>query len=108
MNKYEEELGNCVKFVEQEDGKKSATVTPGYGCSATVGFNPFYPMSVTLADACINRRNVKHEFTHLLGFMHEHTRKDRGKNLEIMFENIYSSCKKGFYMKSLMYPNSLW
>nr|CCW36842.1 Ast4 protein [Schmidtea mediterranea] len=94
---YEKELGNCLRFLE-EKSDVYATVVLGGGCSANVGYNKNYPLSITLPDPCVNRRNVKHEFTHLLGFMHEHTRPDRDQFLKIEFGNVHSGLCNNFYL----------
>lgn len=99
---YMEELKNCVKFTEKRSGDYANVVT-GSSCSATVGYMEGGIIRITLPDECVNKRNVKHEFTHLLGFMHEHSRPDRDNHLDIFYENVNSARKDCFILYLILF-----
>lgn len=86
---YQGELGNCINFEENKSGVH-ANIEEGAGCSSSIGYNGNDPMKVTLPGKCLNKRNIKHEFTHLLGFMHEQARPDRDDYVTIIFDNVKS------------------
>ena len=39
-------------------------------------------------DHCMTSRVITHELFHVLGFLHEHQRRDRDKHIKIMKHNI--------------------
>ncbi|GFS59197.1 zinc metalloproteinase nas-13 [Trichonephila inaurata madagascariensis] len=66
----------------------------GSGCSATVGM--VQKGKVTLSKGCNQRGIVIHEFMHILGFLHEHSRPDRDKYVKINWENIQERSVRNF------------
>ena len=43
---------------------------------------------ISIADGCANRRTIKHELMHRLGFIHEQSRPDRDEFVHVVEENI--------------------
>ena len=58
--------------------------------AADVGYNPDGPQVISLDKNCLHTGTIVHEFVHIIGLQHEHTRPDRDQYVTINFENIES------------------
>ncbi|GFQ78762.1 zinc metalloproteinase nas-13, partial [Trichonephila clavata] len=84
----------CIRFVPKKSDSAYIFIEPGSGCSATVGM--VQKGKVTLSSGCNQRGIVIHEFMHILGFLHEHSRPDRDKYVKINWENIEERSARNF------------
>ncbi|GFU41067.1 zinc metalloproteinase nas-13 [Nephila pilipes] len=84
----------CIRFVPKTSNAAYIFIAPGSGCSATVGMLP--QGKVSLGRGCNNKGIIIHEFMHILGFFHEHSRPDRDKYVTVNWENISERSKKNF------------
>ncbi|XP_032527408.2 uncharacterized protein LOC116777797 [Danaus plexippus] len=48
---------------------------------------------------CLSQGEISHEIMHVLGFSHEHTRSDRDKHIDILWDNIKPGYKKYFEIR---------
>jgi len=94
---------SCVKFIRwtPETGYNYfAMITGEKGCRASKGFrhDPEYQNRVNLNPrGCLGRfGTIQHEFIHLLGFKHEHSRSDRDSYVDIHWDNIQEGHAKNF------------
>lgn len=87
----------CIRFVG------ATNETPDYvvvsksrpECSSWVGRKGGRQL-LHLTDGCFDHRTLLHEFLHVLGFYHEHTRYDRDEYVTIHEENIEEAAKEQF------------
>lgn len=69
----------------------------GNGCSANVGYLPYYQSTMTLQqNGCFYYGTIQHELMHVLGFFHEQSRPDRDDYLQINLENVESDMVHNF------------
>lgn len=60
-----------------------------FRCWAYVGKTGYPSQLVSLGiPGCVKRGVIAHEFMHVLGFQHEHSRSDRDKYVQILSQNI--------------------
>nr|QNH72395.1 toxin candidate TRINITY_DN32351_c0_g1_i1 [Pachycerianthus borealis] len=78
------EKRTCIKFpriYKQKTGMNYIQIVKGTWASSRLGMEPApRPQRINLHDGFL-RGNLIHEFMHALGFLHEHSRPDRGKYL---------------------------
>ncbi|CEF70052.2 Astacin-like metalloendopeptidase [Strongyloides ratti] len=80
----------CIKFkkVENLNGTGIYYIR-GNGCFSVVGKNSeTQSQNITIAKYCERIGIVEHETSHALGLLHEHNREDRGKYIDINYNNI--------------------
>ena len=69
-------------------------IIKGDGCWSYVGLQPELRgigQEVSLGDECWRKGIIIHEFTHVLGFFHEHSRFDRDAYITLNHPNIQKS-----------------
>ena len=72
------------------------------GCKAYPGYGVRYP--VTLDMTCLNSiGGIAHELGHVVGFLHEHNRRDRNQYIEILLDNIREERRRYYKSKSNSY-----
>ncbi|KAF4533462.1 hypothetical protein B566_EDAN001191 [Ephemera danica] len=72
----------CVRFVE-------------------LGYRPLGRVAMFLSlPYCIQWGTIQHEFLHVLGFFHEHTRPDRDKYVAVQWENVRRGMESNFLAHS--------
>lgn len=75
-----------------------------YRCFADFAHVGGGPQQVSLDDECISYATVIHEFMHVIGFIHEHQRRDRDYFVNILWQNIIPG---QFFLSSKLISNSL-
>ncbi|MDZ4678239.1 MAG: M12 family metallopeptidase [Oligoflexia bacterium] len=94
-----------INFIPYSDQPDAIVFQPGPGhCKSYLGkVGGLQP--IWLSGQCF-APEIAHEIMHALGFIHEHSRTDRGQYVEIVWENIDDQYKSQFTMapESLMLP----
>nr|XP_029733637.1 zinc metalloproteinase nas-7-like [Aedes albopictus] len=82
-------LKTCIRFVPRTSQKDFISIErSSSGCWSTVGRTGGRQV-VNLQSSCFRQiGTVLHEFMHALGFLHEHTRHDRDKFVDINYLNV--------------------
>ncbi|XP_060107861.1 astacin-like metalloendopeptidase [Heteronotia binoei] len=90
----------CIKFIPYSYQRDFVSIVPLSGCFSSVGRIGGMQV-VSLAPACLRRGKgvALHEFMHILGFWHEHSRADRDKYITISWNEILTGFEINF-MKS--------
>uniref|UniRef100_A0A182N604 Metalloendopeptidase n=1 Tax=Anopheles dirus TaxID=7168 RepID=A0A182N604_9DIPT len=81
----------CLQFKERTTEKRHLIITDklGNGCWADTGRQARGRTYMNLSRRCtLNRATILHELMHILGFLHQHARPDRGLYLCVLYENI--------------------
>lgn len=73
--------------LENDSSQNHVYFQTGSDCSANVGMIGKGRQYITLSPYC-SEANVVHEIGHSLGLLHEHTRGDRDKYIEVFWSNI--------------------
>uniref|UniRef100_A0ACB8EYP9 Uncharacterized protein n=1 Tax=Sphaerodactylus townsendi TaxID=933632 RepID=A0ACB8EYP9_9SAUR len=96
----------CIKFIPYSYQRDFISIVPLSGCFSNVGRIGGMQV-VSLAPACLRKGKgvALHEFMHVLGFWHEHSRADRDKYVSISWNEILTGFEINF-MKSWN-PNML-
>ncbi|XP_013385673.1 bone morphogenetic protein 1 [Lingula anatina] len=99
----------CVTFVEKtdEDYNYILFTERPCGCCSFVGKRGNGPQAISIGKNCDKFGIVVHELGHVIGFWHEHTRPDRDKNVQIIYENIMPGQEYNFNKLSAAEVNSL-
>merc|ERR1712165_37354 len=86
----------CVRFVPRKTEANYIYVKNGGGCYTQVGMNTGKQV-LSLNARCLNEVGTPtHELMHVLGFMHEQSRKDRDKYVTVNKTNIRSNMLNQF------------
>nr|XP_039270777.1 uncharacterized protein LOC120345409 [Styela clava] len=91
----------CIEFVPRTTEKDYALIVSGEGCTSFLGNAKNGEQKVSLDDGCDYFVIALHEFQHLLGWAHEHTRADRDGYIEIFKENILEGMYANNFMKKV-------
>ncbi|GFU55621.1 zinc metalloproteinase nas-36 [Nephila pilipes] len=87
MNEWEKKT--CLRFVPRTTEKHFLRFrTDNGGCFTFVGKKNMEGQDVNLGPGCEHMQIAMHEIGHSLGFYHEHSRKDRGEVIKILWHNI--------------------
>ncbi|XP_045611177.2 zinc metalloproteinase nas-4 [Procambarus clarkii] len=89
-----EEL-TCIRFVPRQVEQDYIHLIKGDGCSSSVG-RKGGAQPVSLGPGCIYVGVVMHELMHAIGFWHEHSRPDRDKHINIVWNNIKTGMDYNF------------
>lgn len=85
------ESKTCVKFTERTNEQKYIIINKEEpGCFAYVGYQTACDvMPVNLHNpGCMDPATIQHEFVHVLGLYHEHSRSDRDEYVDIFLDNV--------------------
>eukprot|EP00112_Aurelia_sp_Birch-Aquarium-sp1_P007646 Seg1835.11 transcript_id=Seg1835.11/GoldUCD/mRNA.D3Y31 product="Zinc metalloproteinase nas-15" protein_id=Seg1835.11/GoldUCD/D3Y31 len=85
------ESKSCLDFVKRKSADANwIRFELGDGCSSSVGKTYWRKgaQTIILDYACLEKGTILHEIMHSLGFWHEHSRPDREKHIEILWENM--------------------
>ncbi|XP_068711592.1 astacin-like metalloprotease toxin 3 [Montipora foliosa] len=85
----------CIQFVKRTNEKAYVSFFKGSGCWSYVG-RTGGKQRLSLARGCWRHGTIAHEIGHALGFLHEQSRPDRDKYVEIKFENIRAGSARNF------------
>ncbi|RWS07826.1 zinc metalloproteinase nas-4-like protein, partial [Dinothrombium tinctorium] len=89
------EAQTCVRFVPRSDEKAFIIFTPHESeCKSYVG-RIGRPQPIYIGPACVGA-TVAHEIMHAIGFKHAHSRPDRDKYIEILWNNIINEREINF------------
>lgn len=96
----------CVKFVPRISQENYITINlrpanPHKGCSSDVGMQNNGSQEVWFSRLCMERNDILHELMHVLGFIHEQNRADRGDYIEIRLDNVHPDKRKNFNIRPL-------
>ncbi|XP_020845138.1 astacin-like metalloendopeptidase [Phascolarctos cinereus] len=93
----------CVRFVPRTNQKDFVSIIPMSGCFSSVGHSGGMQVA-SLASFCLQKGKgiVLHEFMHVLGFWHEHSRADRDRYIHISWKEI----RPGFEINFIKSQNS--
>jgi len=82
----------CIRFKQRESTDAHfVKITIGTSCWSYIGRRTIPDkkfQEVSLGPNCFSKGIVLHEIMHLLGFYHEHTRFDRDKYINVLWDNI--------------------
>ena len=87
-----------IRFINSPDAQGRFVLIgdngPGSGCWANYGRssnNQPTRVNISVADGCDTFRVLVHEFGHVVGLFHEHTRSDRDAFVSIVWDNIIAT-----------------
>ncbi|XP_072005019.1 astacin-like metalloendopeptidase isoform X2 [Engystomops pustulosus] len=91
------ETSTCVRFVKRTTQEDYISILPQEGCYSSVGRIGNMQV-VSLSDQCVQRGKgvVLHEFMHVIGFWHEHSRVDRDDYVIIHWKSIIEAYLQNF------------
>jgi hypothetical protein len=91
------ERNTCIRWVRKLDNESNSVfiTRSKNGCFSGVGFSGVTNENLlNLGIGCFSLQTIMHEMMHRIGFIHEHSRPDRNKYVEIIEENIEKCNKK--------------
>ncbi|CAH1787738.1 unnamed protein product [Owenia fusiformis] len=111
--------GRCISFVEKDvqenfEFRDYVYIQPIDGCWSYVAnarlddddFSDWKYQNMSLTPGCLSYLGVPiHEFLHLCGLYHEHTRPDRDTYIKIVWENIDPDFKENFEINEEAKPH---
>ncbi|RXG55218.1 Zinc metalloproteinase nas-12 [Armadillidium vulgare] len=99
MKIYYDLTNGCILFIERTHESDYILITASKLCGSFVG-RVGGVQTLDLYGKC-NRhiRTILHELLHVLGFEHEHTRRDRDNYITIYFANVMEGKKLNFKKK---------
>ncbi|XP_069582853.1 embryonic protein UVS.2-like [Ranitomeya imitator] len=78
----------CVRFIPRTTEADYVSILSSSGCASYIG-KLGGPQQVSLSvDTCMLRGIIQHELSHVIGFVHEHSRSDRDNFITIVTKNI--------------------
>ncbi|XP_078487816.1 MAM and LDL-receptor class A domain-containing protein 1-like [Ciona intestinalis] len=87
----------CLRFVPRRSEVAYIFISNGKGCWAYVGKTGYSSQTVSLGiPGCVAKGIVLHEFMHVAGFQHEHSRSDRNRYVQILRQNIQGDMTMNF------------
>uniref|UniRef100_F6YF07 Metalloendopeptidase n=1 Tax=Ciona intestinalis TaxID=7719 RepID=F6YF07_CIOIN len=87
----------CLRFVPRRTEVAYIFISNGKGCWAYVGKTGYSSQTVSLGiPGCVAKGIVLHEFMHVAGFQHEHSRSDRNRYVQILRQNIQGDMTMNF------------
>lgn len=93
---------SCVNFIPRTNQQDFFRIVKDGGCWSYIGFiNMDGGQPVSLSNGCANGKGVPiHEFFHLIGSLHQQSRRDRNSHITILYENIDSRWHSQFDIAS--------
>lgn len=85
----------CLKFVQRTSQRAYIQVNKLGGCFSAVGFGN-RKQQLSLAQGCLRKGIIIHEFLHALGLWHEQSRPDRDQYVDVFWQNMSPSMKHNF------------
>uniref|UniRef100_A0A914XMU1 Metalloendopeptidase n=1 Tax=Plectus sambesii TaxID=2011161 RepID=A0A914XMU1_9BILA len=85
----------CYKIVGRTNQADYINIMRGNGCYSHVG-RVGKSQDFSLANGCVQRSTVLHEFIHAMGLWHEQSRADRDQYVEILTQNIQDGQQHNF------------
>ncbi|XP_047470221.1 astacin-like metalloprotease toxin 3 isoform X2 [Penaeus chinensis] len=89
----------CLTFKARTDETRYLIIKEGHGgCwTSSVGYPPRdKKVIINLGLGCRFPGLIMHEILHAAGFLHEHTRPDRGNYIQVKWENIREDARKNY------------
>ncbi|XP_063611128.1 astacin-like metalloprotease toxin 2 [Penaeus indicus] len=89
----------CLAFKTRTDETRYLVIKEGHGgCwTSSVGYPPRdKKVIINLGVGCRFQGKIMHEILHAAGFLHEHTRPDRGNYIQVKWENIRKDARKNY------------
>ncbi|KAM4609467.1 hatching enzyme 1.2 [Polymixia lowei] len=80
--------GTCIKFVPRTHEASFLDIQPRYGCWSFLGQTGGSQVLSLQSPGCMWSGVASHEFMHALGFVHEQSRSDRDRYVNIVWKNI--------------------
>ncbi|XP_073397811.1 astacin-like metalloendopeptidase isoform X2 [Dendrobates tinctorius] len=89
---------SCVRFIGRTSETSYISIENTPGCWSYIGRNGFAQPVSLQSTKCLGYGVIQHEVMHALSFNHEHTRPDRDKYVDIMWQYI-SQVNQGDFRK---------
>jgi len=87
---------SCLTFKQRQNENHFLSFIKDNGCWSYVGRYLNGVNKISIGNGCEYKGIVIHEVLHALGFWHEQSRADRGKHIEINWENIQQGVEYNF------------
>ncbi|XP_077550695.1 high choriolytic enzyme 1-like [Haemaphysalis longicornis] len=95
------ESKSCVKFEERNGQENFVNIGYRQGrCASNVGMQVGEQTLALDPSLCPNEGPLMHEFLHVLGFFHEHSRPDRDQYVTVHWDNVDPATTRSFELKS--------
>ncbi|XP_069479406.1 astacin-like metalloendopeptidase [Ambystoma mexicanum] len=78
----------CVDFVNRTSETNYLSIISSTGCWSGIGKQGGVQTTSLQISSCFKQGIIQHELMHILGFYHEHSRKDRDLYIDIMWQYI--------------------
>ncbi|XP_076099707.1 blastula protease 10-like [Mytilus galloprovincialis] len=92
----------CLRFIRQTQnspriGIHGVNILFGNKCQSMIGRYAFGFQDLEIAPYCINKiGSLAHEFGHVAGMFHEHSRPDRDSNITVFLDNVKTGNEQFF------------
>jgi len=96
LQKLQEKLKSCIRFVESSYGVRIFVKNSGGGCWSAVGHQGNTFQELSLSGGCMHTGIIEHEFLHAIGLYHTQSRSDRDNYVEIIWANIPNEKQHNF------------
>jgi len=85
----------CYRLVKRTNQKDYVNIGDFSGCWSQLGKRGG-EQTMSLSKGCQSLDTVLHEFMHVLGFLHEHSRQDRDTHISVNYQNIDDKYRNQF------------
>ncbi|XP_069502805.1 high choriolytic enzyme 2-like [Ambystoma mexicanum] len=86
----------CIRFVPRFNETDYITFSSSDGCWSPIGRTGNQQFVSISKPRCVSRGVISHELMHVLGFNHEHVRKDRDTYVSVQWNNILNDYESNF------------
>ncbi|XP_069502580.1 astacin-like metalloendopeptidase [Ambystoma mexicanum] len=86
----------CIRFVPRFNETDYITFNSSNGCWSSIGRTGNQQFVSISRPLCVSTGVIAHELMHVLGFNHEHVRKDRDTYMSVQWKNILNDYESNF------------